>query len=431
MPRWRKIGSALLVFYNAWVLLSLSIFYLGPIDWPARHSPEVGEYVLVCLVAFDLGALMYRSPMLEAGEGWSIPRFLPQQTVASRVVVATYAILSFVYLFTVTGRSVLSTQAYSLNFGEVYEGYAAHLSVRQSGIVDQLIVMSRAVVFPIALVTFLARFRSDMVVFVLFVLPVVVSGLFRGTDKETLDLLILLIVAAYCHGMASWKSALVVLLIPVAASLFVLRRIARFGGSLPSCLPQSSVCFNYDGFVARNFGDRVEVLWTFVCNYLTNGYQGLAYAFDLDWTPNYGIGHLPPLKEQSCLVTDALCNSSDYQQALTEHGWDASARWTTAYTVIANDLSFWLVPLFLVMLGIAFRRSVVMWRRSRDPLAAGSIVLITMFWIYSSANMQIAISLEWVAATIFLVYYAPWRRSVVAPEDDTERLAGKHAVIEA
>ena len=105
-------------------------------------------------------------------------------------------------------------------------------------------------------------------------------------------------------------------------------------------------------------------------------------------------------------------------------GWDSQNRWTTAYTVIANDFSFLIVPLYLFMLGVATRRLLNVWRLNRDAAAGAGLILVLAFWLYSSANMHLAITLDWAIATVALLYIVPWRflsnRSVGVP-NDTQR----------
>lgn len=402
----------MVVFSNAWVGLGLVLYYFGPVDWAGRDSPTVALYVVICLICFDVGYLMQQR---EPGLARPLPIAAPTAR-AARTVIGAHAVLTFVYLAAITGRVVYNPADYSLDFGTVYAEYGQALADRQITPVARAVVLAKACLFPFALATFVDRFRTDRIVVALFLGPMIVSSLFRGTDKEIADVLVLVIVAAFLHGMMNWRLGVLFATVPFALGLFLTRRLERFGNDLPRCLPESGVCFDYDSLVARWFGDRAEALYVFVTAYITNGYQGLSTAFGLAWQPNYGIGQLPPVKRILCSTVDVGCELGDYQAALTASGWDASTLWTTAYTVIANDLSFWLVPVWLLLLGAAFRRCLVMWRGNRDPVAGAGIVLVIIFWVYSSANMQIAISLDWVFATVLMLYGAPWRRISAATQ---------------
>lgn len=402
----RVIGEPLLKFINVWVLGTLVVFYLGPIAWLGARSSDVLLYVVFCLVAFNVGAWV--SLPLPENRRSIATNLLPTTRAGARTVVGLYAVASLIYIFLVTGRSALDVTAYSLDFGAVYSEYGAMVARRQAGYGELLITFIRAVLFCLGLAIFVQRAGSDWLVSILFVGPMVVSSLFRGTDKEIVDIVVLLAVVAYLRGVLTRRAILLLGAVPVVMSLFLMRRIGRFGGDLPSCLPDSGVCFNYNSAAARWLGDWAEVLYVFLANYLTNGYQGLSYALHLRWEPNYGVGHLMPIKRALCSVSDGLCVAGDYQASLTAAGWDASSKWTSVYTPIANDLSFWLVPVYLFLLGVLMGRVRRNWAETKDPTAGAALVLIVMFWVYSSANMQIAISFDWALATILFLYLAPW-----------------------
>lgn len=396
----------MVVFYNAWVAIGLVLYYFGPVDWPGRDHPNVALYVVLCVICFDIGYLIQRR---EPGTARPLP-VVPTSTMKARAVVFSYAVLTFIYLAAVTGRVVLNPADYSLDFGAVYAEYGQALADRQVTPVVQLVILAKACLFPFALVTFIDRFPSDRIVVALFLAPMLISSLFRGTDKEIVDVLLLAIVAAFLHRLVNWRTAVLLGCVPLALGLFLVRRLERFGNDLPKCLPESGVCFDYDSLPARLFGEQFEVLYVFVTTYVTNGYEGLSNAFGLAWQPNYGLGQLPPIKRILCSVLDTGCGVGDYQASLTASGWDASTLWTSVYTVIANDVSFWLVPAWLLLLGAAYRRCLVIWRGTGDAVAGAGILMTTIFWVYSSANMQIAISLDWVLASLLVLYLAPWRR---------------------
>lgn len=386
---------------NTWVCLGLALFYFGPVNWPASGSPNVAMYVGLCLLAFNLG-FRVRTGIMKV---WAVPdRVLDGHR--ARGVLFIHAVLALTVTFLVTGRSALDVSAYSSNFGQVYTDYGAALATRQVSGVDQVITVLRASIFPFALIAFVSRFRTDVLASILFLGPMIISSLFRGTDKELTDVALLLLVALWLHGLLGKKALPFLAVVPVLAGLFLTRRLQRFDGELPLCLPRAGVCFDYGSWLSENFGPSYEVLAKFVTHYLTNGYQGLDYAFRLSWSPNWGLGHLPPVSRVIC-DTAGFCAESSYQESLTQAGWDASAQWTSVYPILANDLSFWLVPLYLLFLGWLARRALESWRSERSATSGATLFLVVMFWFYSSINMQVGISLEWAFATVILFYASP------------------------
>lgn len=397
-------------FFSAWIAGGLLLFYFGPIDWAGAQTPAVALYVGLSWVMFLWGSASSKRKGTFTPFSWQ-----PRSQKVARVVMGLHAGLAIFYVFVTTGRSALSADAYSLDLGGVYASYGEFSATLQLGPVTQLMILAKAALFPLALLVFVQYFKRDRLVVLLFIGPLLISSLFRGTDKEILDGLILVTTAAYLHGMLTVRRFVAgAALITGALSLFFFRRVGRFGGEVPACLPDSETCFNYDSFVSEQFGRSAEMLSVFLAHYLTNGYQGLSNAFGLSWQPNWGVGHLPSVKHTLCSLGDQACPTGDYQQALTASGWDAESRWTSVYPVLANDLSFWLVPIFMFLVGVAFQRSMSAWRLTGDPAAGASLAIIAVFVIYSSANMQIAISIDWTLATIVFLYIAPWRRMQVA-----------------
>lgn len=399
----------MIAFINAWVTFTLVLFYAGPIDWPGAETPTVALYVLACLLLFDLGYLSTRRHDLVQRPMRGVPRSRP----GALAVVCVYSGINLALVGAVTGKSVLSTSSYSLDYGQVYDDYQASISHLALPAFFGVLLLVKAALFPVVLVLLVQRFRTDFAYGAILVVPMVISSLFRGTDLEIIDLAVIIFGIAYLHGMLTKRRLLYAFVAVLGIlELFLARRLSRFGSDLPACLPDSNACFDADGWVSRTLGQRVEVLFVFVTNYVTNGYQGLSYAFQLPWTPNWGFGHLPTLGGSICRFA-AACPTDSYQQELTQSGWDSSNKWTTAYTVIANDLSFWLVPIFLFYLGVVSSRCLNSWRSARDPAAGAGLVLVLMFWVYSSANMHLAITLDWAVATVVLLYVAPWRRERV------------------
>jgi hypothetical protein len=237
----------------------------------------------------------------------------------------------------------------------------------------------------------------------------IASSLLRGTDKELIDVFIVLFAALYYNGLLGRRIWFVAPLAIVILDLFLLRRLGRFSGNLPTCLPDSDACFHYNGFVARTFGQNFEILWVFVSNYIGQGYEGLTRAFALPFDFNFFVGHLPPLKRALCSFSGSLCDIPDYQTKLIAVGWDTTTRWETAYTIIANDFSFWLTPFYLFLLGVVYQTADRTWRSQKDIPSLAALFMILYFFIYSSANMQIAISLEWVMCTIVFLYIGFFR----------------------
>ena len=386
-------------------MLTLAIYYVGPIDWSGRSSGMMGLFVVVCLLAFNIGTLL--PVRAKARPAFSIP--MPRKTSTAYALLLSHVVLTAIYLIGVTGKNPFLPSSYSLDFGRVYAEYGEHLKTRDYGLAFQVITFIKAMLFPFVLMAFFDRFKRDRIYIGIFLGTLTVSSLMRGTDKEFVDILILVGVALYYMGLLTRRVWLITPLITAMLYAFLLRRLGRFSGGLPRCLPQSEACFDYQGPLARTFGPDVEILWIFVCNYVSQGYQGLYLAMKLPFDFNFFLGHLPPLKRSVCVLVTSLCDVPEYNDKLMDIGWDTSTKWTTVYTFLANDFSFYLVPLYMFMLGVVFKNASQGWRVHKDIPSVCALFLVTQFFVYSSANMQIAISLDWAFSTILFIYVGLFR----------------------
>lgn len=396
--------------FNCWVVATVALFYWGPIDWLGAESVMVGAYVLLNLLAFNLGAqLTFKAPVR-----LTHPLPLPDGRAFAYLAVGAFVLLSVAHLYFVTGRNAFSPSAYSLEFGVVYSEFYQTQRGLERGWLAFVVMATKGILFPVVLALFVKHFRTRRPLVVMVVLSLAVSSVLRGTDKELVDLLILVGVTASCYGLLTRRVLLVGIGVGTGLlALFGVRRMSRYGGDPPACLPESSVCFDYSSGVAKTLGRNAEFVYVLFTNYVTQGYQGLALALELEWIPNFGLGSLPLIKTIACRSSGVGCNLSDYSDRLQATGWDTTTRWTSAYPTIANDVSFWLVPVVMLMFGICFAKARSVWNATQAPEAACALITLAIFWLYSSANMQVGISLDWTFATLLFVYWflvAPYAR---------------------
>ncbi len=319
-------------------------------------------------------------------------------------IMLVYATMSLIHMQAVTGQSFISALSGGLSFTTVYADYQEYI---RDGIslsaVNRIIFLAKALIFPIALVLICQYYERSRLILALFFVPMAIFSLARGTDKETFDLVLMLGIVANYYGLRRRTKAIIFLAVLLVLYLFVLRKLGRFDENLPDCLADSVTCFNFDSPLSQ-VSPLLEVGFVFGSHYVTQGYEGLNIAFGLDFEFNFGLGHLPPLKGMVCGILRVGCDVGNYSEKLLAAGWDTRYRWSTAYTTLANDFHWLLVPVYTFFIGWSLRLAEEDWRSRRSSSALSVIVLIGVFTFYSSANMQLAISLDWTVATVFLLY---------------------------
>lgn len=391
---------SLIKFYNSWVLFSLTLFYFGPVPWTNNREWLVALVVLSALAAFNIGADMGgRLPALADKRFAYLDRPFNRWTV-----VAAFMLLSAFQTYNVTGRLIFDPSAYQIDFNLVYRQFLETQEERVIGSVGQVLLLLKAAMMPAVILCIVISFRRNFMIIVALFFPFLASSLLRSTDKETVDLFLFLFVLYYYHGLLQRRFLRIAALVLGVLVLFYARKLARFEDVNLTCLPGSpEACFNFDNWLSRAVSPGLEFMRIMVTNYLTQGYEGMARAIHIPWEFNWGLGQMNPVKVQLCKVLNLACEMGSFNDKLPEFGWDTRYKWSSAYTSLANDLHWVFVPAYGFGLGVMFGVSEKSWRQNRDRLSLACLMLITLFFVYSSANMQLTVSLDWTA--IYLVLF--------------------------
>lgn len=221
-------------------------------------------------------------------------------------------------------------------------------------------------------------------------------SIYRGTDKEVFDLLILagataLIVVAQRLRLG-WRIPvrrvllICLLLGATSVAIFGFRKGDRLGVRDTRCFSPAPVCFSlsFDSRSPTLFSKTVVTLW----GYATQGYYGLSVALDADFESAYGFGHSRPLRflagkfgfDPPTTITDQL----------PQLGWHDRALWSSALAWLANDIPFGAIPLLLaVVAGFA----ALSWKAAvRGSHRLSVVIFAYTFYllIYLPANLTLA-----------------------------------------
>lgn len=387
-------------FYNSWVLFSLALFYFGPVPWSNNHDGLVALVVLSALAAFNIGALL----------GWRLPaladkRFRYLDPPNNRwILAAVFVLLSAFHTYNVTGRLIFDPSSFATDFNLVYRQFLENQEERTTTAIGQLLLLLKAALMPAVILSIVISFRRNNLIIAALFFPFIASSMLRSTDKETVDLLLFILVLYFYHGLLQKRFLWIAALVVGVLVLFYTRKLARFEDVILTCLPGSpEACFNFDNWLSQTFSPGLEFMRIMFTNYLTQGYEGMARAIHIPWEFNWGVGHMRPVKIQLCKVLDLACGLNGFIDKLPEHGWDTRFKWSSAYTSIADDLHWIFVPAYTFALGLMFGVSEKSWWLNKDRLSLACLLLITLFFVYSSANMQLTVSLEW--TSIYLVLF--------------------------
>jgi hypothetical protein len=405
-----RLPIRLALFY---VVSTFLIFAFGPFDWPVDNWATLISFLALSLVC------------LWAGFRWSIAR-PPSEPVAinSRWIITLGSAAAVAILFVAapvyTGRGPLQVLEALSDQGGAYSLLQDQLELTAGS--RGPIALARIVTWPCVIgaiplgilqwTQLRARFRC--LIAVIFA-SIVISSLLRGTDRESADLLAVvfssvgvLAARSLVHGhlkirklrhRARYAIVIVLILLIATASLFVQRKQERFANIDALCFAQTDgdpgICadFNYEPFAFFDIDDRDRFNASMAAAYFSQGYYGLSLALDLGaFRTTWGIGHAPFIATLYTNITgDAELYTRSYTYRLRDLGWSDENQWSTMFPWIANDISFFGVPLLMLLIGAAFGAS---WRDAvfaNDDRAAVVFAIFGIMLGYLPANSQVTL----------------------------------------
>lgn len=148
----------------------------------------------------------------------------------------------------------------------------------------------------------------------------------------------------------------------------------------------TNAVIDYDSFIFRVLPSSLLETYMYVLNYLTQGYYHTLIAFDLDFKFTYFFGNNPNIMQfgEFLLGTDIYKNTYVYR--MKDYGVDPEVNWHSAYTWIASDTTFYLLPFFFLFIGYLYGIS---WKLSlvyNDLLSKVVFLVFSIFLIFLFAN---------------------------------------------
>jgi hypothetical protein len=422
-----RLPIRLVLFYVAGTVF---IFAFGPFDWPVENWPTLLGFLAATMLALWLG---FR---------WAVARSVVETSFGRwRSIVVFGAAASMIVLFVsapiYTGRMPWQVLSALRDQGAAYEALQGQLELTAGtrGPIALLRILTWPLVFavlPLGVLHWAQMGARLRVLMLTTIAAIVVSSILRGTDRETADLiavtggagLVLFARKMVFEGLTlralirRYRLAVVasLVLLGVAASLFAQRKEERFVYKTAICIGSSEqtptgVCADFDHpwFGLLDEGQRFTT--SIAAAYFTQGYYGLSLALALDdFRSTLGLGHAQfAMAAYTSLTGDEGLYENSYTFRLRAIGWSDQHQWSTMFPWIANDISFPMVPVFMLLIGALFGAS---WRDAvlaRNDRAAVAFVLFILMMGYLPANSQITLVPDHYFALIVWTYV--WRRA--------------------
>jgi hypothetical protein len=439
----QSLPIRLVLFY---VAATVFAFVFGPFDWPIDNWPTFFGFLAVTMFALWLG---FRRAAARAPAGTSF--------VGWRRVIWVGAPASLIILFVAapvyTGRTPWEVLDALRDQGAAYRSLQDQLELTAGS--RGPIALARILTWPLVFAVFplgvlhWAEMSTRLRLFMLATIgSIAVSSILRGTDREIADMVavggasgLVVLARKIVHDGITLRSVLrrysvaiviSLVLLGVAASLFAQRKVERYQDVNALCLAgndntPNEICADLEHPWFSPLDERLGFTAAMAMAYFTQGYYGLALALSLDdFRSTWGLGNAPfAMAAYTRWTGDEDFYKRSYTYRLREIGWSDEHRWSTMFPWIANDISFPMVPILMLLIGGLFGGS---WRDAvfaRNDCGVVVFAILMLMMAYLPANSQITMVPDHLFALIVWIFI--WRYTRRLRSERSESLAPRYA----
>lgn len=395
----------------AYLGFTIWLFLSGPINWPLKDFSPISLFLaiqlLVLLIAYGLAIV---------GPARSDAKLPWKPLFVAGAVSSCLIVFPSIYFY--TGKMPWQIIEALRDQNAAYLNLQAQLLDSDGG--RGPIVIARALSYPfvfgavpLGILHWEKLGIALRTLFIAAILSNVVFSVFRGTDRETFDVLIVVgasisirlarailqtkslpkYLQSYRFGAAIIAAATIVIL---AVGLFIDRKAARYEGDISGvCVGVEMICADKNHPLMRELDIRNQFGFAMLTAYLSQGYYGLALALNLDFKSTLGAGHSPlAARIYELLSGDLETYRRSYTFRLGDYGWSDKYHWPTFITWIANDIGFTGAVLFggfiAFVWGLTWKDAVF----GANDAAAVMFCLLMQLFVYFPANNQLLQTLD-------------------------------------
>ncbi|WP_028448695.1 hypothetical protein [Chitinibacter tainanensis] len=390
-------------FVLIYFLFTVALFFWGAVSFEVVNSFDLLLFLFLVFFMVFLGYLIgvFSKAGIENELNW---RFY------FRVGAFAALILFFPSIYFYTNKYPWQVFEAVGNQGDVYKNMLEALVEESLG--RKVVALIRLIFSPfilsvvsLAILNWCKLTKFERVLFYFFCSSQLIFSLMRGTDKEVADFLIVafasLLIVTYRKKVSgilriNWQAllklfSLCVIVLCLAFSLFLDRKLSRMGGTTEFCIMETAVCANYDGPLMSLLADNLKFGSAMFTAYVAQGYYGLSLTLHDDLDSMYGFGHSIILSNAYSLITgDDEFYKRSYLYKSIAKGWDDKAVWSTIFPWIANDVGYAFVPAVMMIFAYLLARSWCSAVFSKDDSAAIVFVFLFILFMYMPANNQLA-----------------------------------------
>lgn len=427
-------GASLLPIRLTMLYLSLSVavYIWGPIDWTTANTALFYFLLVMYMVALWLGYRIGIKKIFSRSFEWERNYTEKYLSIFSVLIIANYLIY-VVNIFRDYGMQTFDFPDLirQMAIGIKNPGLGYHYrNLRVETLQGSQVLGGRVVSvlnyiwsffrYPILLTGMLCFKKLRIwgkLFMVLYLITTVLFYLSIGTTIDILNIFLLLELPIILSTFSAWhkKKLTGKHIVKLAATFFVgvLLILSYFTWMMVSrggINNYDQPDYNIGGVHLSSESTAFQVppvlmkFWISFSSYFTQGYYGMAQAIDLPWTPMFGVGNSMFLVD---FISEHIYDIDQYTyQMKTELvcGWNSDVRWNCIYTWLANDFSFYGVPIAMLMIGILFGAMFQDAIINENPFAKMSVFYFMLMILFIPCNNQIAQRPDTLFSFLFVVF---------------------------
>lgn len=404
---------------------TLILYIFGPIQWKTKN-PILTIFLLILFqLSYALGFYSSKEKVFTEDNNFNTKWLLKYYCLFAIISIGMNVVYLIRVARLVSGRSVsdMIKMAFT-NPSKLYGGGKSTVMSSQMfggkffAILVPIFGPITVAIIPITIVYFRQLSFVGKTLGVFSFVSQLFLSLSAGTSEGIFNMMIFLITGFLIKSRSSRRSSrkvtmiIIIIAVVVFLSLFSFVMENRNKGSFSLSIGGNKIDFN-NGLLLL-LPENLRDLLIYLTIYVTQGYYGMSLATTCSWTPTFGVGNsLYVIQNVEELFNFNLMRYT-YMGQVEVYGWEATANWHTAYTWIANDVSFVGVPVVMFFMGRLLRQVLCDARTTKNPIAIGLSAMLIMFSVFIPANNKIlAAPQTFVAFFVFLIIWIFQRRVVV------------------
>jgi hypothetical protein len=245
--------------------------------------------------------------------------------------------------------------------------------------------------------------------FVLFSTLELVFWFSRGTNFGIIVMIVNIFIYNFfirneSRNVVKWRFIIGLPLIAILA--FMYNMISRRGDNDFNLynFAIGSINIDPDGSILTFIPDFLIETYIYVVSYLGQGYYHTILAFNLDYVPTFFLGNNSNLLDFTKLFGVNLYENT-YVFRLSQYGVDPEVNWHSAYTWIASDTTFFLMPVLFLFIGYIYGLSWKLISLYNDFVSKLIFMVLSTFLIFLFANNNFISSVFYSVTFLFPYWF--------------------------